>query len=313
MQDFFQFEPDWYRQEDVRPVVDRYYYGIRCILKNRSRLRTYLKRCPHCGILFFTDPRNAGRDDVGCPFGCRQANCREKGNLRSLKFNDQKKGKDHKKKHNDRRPKKGSCADEPTQEIEDRSDAPPHEGTPHPEGPIQEYDSRKNGHVKQDIVPPDRPVQDGAPRSDKPSQEKMAQPDGSVQETGPRMREPVEEEMPQPTKSVQDAAPQSDGPSQEKGSGIGKLANEDVARPDKPAKSRVAQINESVEKKGPRDEKIPKRCEPDRDTIIYIQIIFRFVDKRWRDKDYINDLVLKMRQRSMDIHENWNYPFTRAP
>ncbi|MEI6314726.1 MAG: hypothetical protein WCO89_07655, partial [Syntrophus sp. (in: bacteria)] len=32
----------------------------------------YLKRCVHCGILFFTDPRNINRQDLGCPFGCRR-------------------------------------------------------------------------------------------------------------------------------------------------------------------------------------------------------------------------------------------------
>jgi hypothetical protein len=30
-----------------------------------------LKQCAHCGIEFLTDPRNVGRTDLRCPFGCR--------------------------------------------------------------------------------------------------------------------------------------------------------------------------------------------------------------------------------------------------
>ena len=43
------------------------------MLKEHPCLRPYLKKCSHCCILFFTDPRNIGRNDLGCPFGCRQS------------------------------------------------------------------------------------------------------------------------------------------------------------------------------------------------------------------------------------------------
>lgn len=39
--------------------------------------------CKHCGIRFFTHPRNAGREDLGCPFGCREHHRRELSKERS--------------------------------------------------------------------------------------------------------------------------------------------------------------------------------------------------------------------------------------
>jgi len=36
-----------------------------------------------CGIRFFTDPRNAGRKDLRCPFGCRAEHRRKETNKRS--------------------------------------------------------------------------------------------------------------------------------------------------------------------------------------------------------------------------------------
>ena len=72
-QHFYQFIPDWYRKEDVRGIVAQYYRLLRSILKSKPHLREFLARCKHCHILFLTHPRNAGRTDLGCPFGCRQA------------------------------------------------------------------------------------------------------------------------------------------------------------------------------------------------------------------------------------------------
>jgi len=41
--------------------------------------------CRQCGISFFTDPRNAGRDDLRCPFGCRRERRRQLGAVRSFR------------------------------------------------------------------------------------------------------------------------------------------------------------------------------------------------------------------------------------
>jgi len=39
--------------------------------------------CVDCGIRFLADPRNAGRADLRCPFGCRAARRRQRANTRS--------------------------------------------------------------------------------------------------------------------------------------------------------------------------------------------------------------------------------------
>ena len=74
MQTHFKFIPGWYRQsEEVRDIARHYYFILRSVLHNQSHLRQYLSRCAHCRIFFITHPCNAGRTDLGCPFGCSQA------------------------------------------------------------------------------------------------------------------------------------------------------------------------------------------------------------------------------------------------
>ena len=70
-----------------------YYAQIRSLLRERPDLRPYLKRCRHCRIFFFTDPRNAGRDDLRCGFGCREAHRRTRSTQRSVEFHRQHKEK----------------------------------------------------------------------------------------------------------------------------------------------------------------------------------------------------------------------------
>jgi len=70
----------------VRDLVRSYYAQIRSLLRERSDLRRYLKRCRHCRILFFTDPRNAARSDLYCGFGCREAHRRQSNTRRSMAF-----------------------------------------------------------------------------------------------------------------------------------------------------------------------------------------------------------------------------------
>ena len=70
----------------MRDRVQSYYAQVRSLLRERPDLRPYLKRCRHCRIFFFTDPRNAGRDDLRCGFGCREAHRRHSGACRSAAF-----------------------------------------------------------------------------------------------------------------------------------------------------------------------------------------------------------------------------------
>jgi hypothetical protein len=48
--------------------------------------RSCLTRCADCKIRFLTHPRNAGRLDIRCPFGCRAEHCRREANRRSDRY-----------------------------------------------------------------------------------------------------------------------------------------------------------------------------------------------------------------------------------
>jgi hypothetical protein len=70
----------------VRDLVRSYYAQIRSLLRERPDLRPCLKRCRHCRILFFTHPRNAGRADLCCGFGCRAAHRRRRDTRRTAAY-----------------------------------------------------------------------------------------------------------------------------------------------------------------------------------------------------------------------------------
>lgn len=54
-------------------------------MEARPELAGCAVHCKHCGIRFFTHPRNADRKDLHCPFGCRDHHRRELGRQRSRK------------------------------------------------------------------------------------------------------------------------------------------------------------------------------------------------------------------------------------
>jgi hypothetical protein len=87
----------------VRSIVARYYWAIRFVIKQQPELKRCLTRCRHCQILFFTHPRNAGRNDLRCPFGCRQAHRKQKSTERSVAYYRSKEGKKKKIALNQRR------------------------------------------------------------------------------------------------------------------------------------------------------------------------------------------------------------------
>jgi hypothetical protein len=75
-----------------------------------------LVHCVHCGIRFLTHPRNAGRRNLRCPFGCRQHYRRERSCQRSAAYYGTVTGKRKKKRLNGRRSGGGgSQAREPTE------------------------------------------------------------------------------------------------------------------------------------------------------------------------------------------------------
>jgi hypothetical protein len=108
----FSFSPDWYRHGEVREPVKAYLYVLRSLLRNRPDLRGrgYLVRCRRCRIPFLTDPRNAGRKDLACPFGCREALRRLNSTQRSTAYYRTEQGRAKKKKLNQCRAFKRNAA-----------------------------------------------------------------------------------------------------------------------------------------------------------------------------------------------------------
>jgi len=86
IQERYEFSPGWYRKEEVRDLVLEYYYVLRSVLRAKPHLRRCRTRCRHCGIFFITDPRNAKRNDLSCPFGCREAHRRRCSTERSVAY-----------------------------------------------------------------------------------------------------------------------------------------------------------------------------------------------------------------------------------
>jgi hypothetical protein len=86
------------------------------VLRARPHLRPCLTRCCHCGILFLTHPRNAGREDLGCPFGCREAHRRKASSERSVEYYRTPAGRQKRKALNGKRGGKGGMPAVPAAE-----------------------------------------------------------------------------------------------------------------------------------------------------------------------------------------------------
>lgn len=84
-------------------LVLEYYLLLRSVLQAKPRLRACLTRCRHCRIFFFTHPRNAGRRDLGCPFGCQEAHRRQRSTQRSVQYYRGKEGQIKKRLQNGKR------------------------------------------------------------------------------------------------------------------------------------------------------------------------------------------------------------------
>jgi hypothetical protein len=101
----FRFVEDWYRGGPVLALVRAYYAVLRSVLRAQPELRRCRTRCRHCGIFFLTHPRNAGRQDLRCPFGCREAHRRHQSARRSAAYYRDEAGKEKKRGLNAKRRK----------------------------------------------------------------------------------------------------------------------------------------------------------------------------------------------------------------
>ena len=103
IQEYFQFRPGWYGEGEARAVAGQYYVTLRSVLRTHPHLRSCQTRCRHCRIFFLTHPRNAGRADLGCPFGCRETHRKRRSAERSAGYYATNEGKAKKKTHNGKR------------------------------------------------------------------------------------------------------------------------------------------------------------------------------------------------------------------
>jgi len=103
LEQWFEFRPGWYRRDVVRALVLGYYGVVRTVLRRRPLLRRCLTRCRHCRVFFIADPRNAGRHDLGCPFGCQQAHRRRESMQRVAAYYGDEDGKVKKRIQNGKR------------------------------------------------------------------------------------------------------------------------------------------------------------------------------------------------------------------
>ena len=94
-----------------------YYWLLRSVLRERPGARRCLCRCRHCRIFFIADPRNAGRGDLGCPFGCQQAHRKRESTRRSGAYYREPEGKLKKRQLNSTRSRVAVTVSEPAAEV----------------------------------------------------------------------------------------------------------------------------------------------------------------------------------------------------
>jgi hypothetical protein len=103
----------------VRRLVLDYYVVLRSVLRDKPQVGRILTRCRHCWIFFIADPRNAGRDDLGCPFGCADLHRRRRSTERSVRYNGSPVGKlKRHQREEERRPAGDPSAAEASQAAE---------------------------------------------------------------------------------------------------------------------------------------------------------------------------------------------------
>lgn len=97
------WEKDWYKKKDVREYVSAYYVKIRNIIQTTESRYWELTRCVDCEIYLITSCSNRGREDIRCPFGCRECNKKATSNKRSRAYYKTIAGKKKKQKQNENR------------------------------------------------------------------------------------------------------------------------------------------------------------------------------------------------------------------
>lgn len=100
---FFSFRTDWHEDDRASPLVRQYQTALDSILQSHPALQGCVVYCVGCGIRFLAHPRNAGRRDLRCPFGCREHHRQQRSCQRSTAYYQTAIGKAKKKRLNARR------------------------------------------------------------------------------------------------------------------------------------------------------------------------------------------------------------------
>jgi hypothetical protein len=91
---------DGQQDDRVKPLIQQYSLILDRYLEADTKLAKFVVCCAGCGIRFLTHPRNHGRADLRCPFGCRQRRRRECGNERSRRYYQTPQGRQAKESRN---------------------------------------------------------------------------------------------------------------------------------------------------------------------------------------------------------------------
>ncbi len=97
--------------------MGQYYVVLRSVVRSRTEFRRCVTRCRHCRIFFLTHPRNAGRRDLGCPFGCKEAHRKRRSTERSVEYYGTEEGKTKKRIQNGKRRQSEARADPNLQRL----------------------------------------------------------------------------------------------------------------------------------------------------------------------------------------------------
>jgi len=118
----FEFRPDWHQQNQAVRLVRQYELKLTSILESHPDLHDCVAGCCHCGIRFLSYRCNRGRQDLRCPFGCREHHRRSQANARSRKHYQTAQGKQRKEERNALRcpidqPERTSDHEHPAHEV----------------------------------------------------------------------------------------------------------------------------------------------------------------------------------------------------
>ena len=93
--------PNWYKKDPLLRIYLLYLVTIWWLSQNRSDI--VVKSCSQCHILFITSCCNQQRNNIDCPFGCREVRKKLKSNERSIKYYQDPLGKKKKQLINQKR------------------------------------------------------------------------------------------------------------------------------------------------------------------------------------------------------------------